>query len=236
MVDNCPAHPHIGNLKFIKLVFLPPNTSAILQPMDQGVIRCLKSHYKRFFLTRLLYCLERKENFKVSLLDAIVMISTAWGRVTSKTIENCFRHASFKESVFFDEDDELPLSQWILKYADDEDDNVPLSTWVHKNNVNAVFSNEEDIFANIDNELTTTELPTDAELLSKFSEADLEDVIGSDTDEDEVEPPTIGEVYNAMNVLSTYIGLSNVENNIKEAFNLLQNKIERDMLTKKSVQ
>ncbi|XP_025191780.1 tigger transposable element-derived protein 4-like [Melanaphis sacchari] len=34
-VDNCPAHPSVQNLDFIKLVFLPPNTKSILQPMDQ---------------------------------------------------------------------------------------------------------------------------------------------------------------------------------------------------------
>ena len=41
VIDNCPAHPHIENLKAIKLFFLPPNTTYITQPMDQGVIRSL---------------------------------------------------------------------------------------------------------------------------------------------------------------------------------------------------
>ena len=39
IVDNCPAHPTISNLKAINLVFLPPNTTCKTQPMDQGVIR-----------------------------------------------------------------------------------------------------------------------------------------------------------------------------------------------------
>ena len=42
MIVNCPAHPHIENLKAIKLFVLPPNTTSITQPMDQGVIRSLK--------------------------------------------------------------------------------------------------------------------------------------------------------------------------------------------------
>jgi hypothetical protein len=41
-IDNCPAHPKIDDLKSVKLEFFPPNTTSILQPMDQGVIRCLK--------------------------------------------------------------------------------------------------------------------------------------------------------------------------------------------------
>ena len=37
-VDNCRAHPHVTQLKATKLVFLPPNTTAKLQPCDQGII------------------------------------------------------------------------------------------------------------------------------------------------------------------------------------------------------
>ncbi len=38
LVDNCPAHPEVTELKAINLVFLPPNTTSKTQPMDQGVI------------------------------------------------------------------------------------------------------------------------------------------------------------------------------------------------------
>ena len=30
IIDNCPAHPTIDNLKSIKLIFLPPNTTSKL--------------------------------------------------------------------------------------------------------------------------------------------------------------------------------------------------------------
>ena len=42
IIDNCPAHPSISNLTNVQLVFLPPNTTSILQPMDQGVYAALK--------------------------------------------------------------------------------------------------------------------------------------------------------------------------------------------------
>ena len=47
IVDNCPAHPKIKHLKAITLVFLPPNTTSVLHPMDQGVIRSLKVQYRK---------------------------------------------------------------------------------------------------------------------------------------------------------------------------------------------
>ena len=35
IVDNCPAHPDVNDLRAIELVFLPPNTTSHTQPMDQ---------------------------------------------------------------------------------------------------------------------------------------------------------------------------------------------------------
>ena len=44
IVDNCPAHPTVTGLEWIELIFLPPNTTSVTQPMDQGVIRALKEN------------------------------------------------------------------------------------------------------------------------------------------------------------------------------------------------
>ena len=45
IINNCTARPEIGGLKTIDLFFLPPNTTSVLQPMDQGVICSLKARY-----------------------------------------------------------------------------------------------------------------------------------------------------------------------------------------------
>ena len=42
-IDNCAAHPHIKDLRAVKMVFLPPNTISVLQPCDQGIIQNLKT-------------------------------------------------------------------------------------------------------------------------------------------------------------------------------------------------
>ena len=39
IIGNCPAHPSVSNLTNVQLVFLSPNTTSILQSIDQGVIR-----------------------------------------------------------------------------------------------------------------------------------------------------------------------------------------------------
>ena len=47
--DNAPGHPpFIGDLHpNIKLVFLPPHTTSLIQPMDQGVKETFKAYYLR---------------------------------------------------------------------------------------------------------------------------------------------------------------------------------------------
>ena len=38
IINICPAHPRIDNLQAVELIFLPPNTTSKMQPMDQGTI------------------------------------------------------------------------------------------------------------------------------------------------------------------------------------------------------
>lgn len=53
-VDNFPAHGEVRDLISIKLEFLPANTTAILQPMNQGAIRNVQVLFCRRFLRRMM--------------------------------------------------------------------------------------------------------------------------------------------------------------------------------------
>ena len=46
LVDNCPAHKTAREYSHVKVVFLPANTTSIMQPCDQGIIRAFKAHYQ----------------------------------------------------------------------------------------------------------------------------------------------------------------------------------------------
>ena len=88
VIDNCPAHPHIDNLKAIKLFFLPPNTTSITQPMDQGVIRSLKAKYRTNVVRKMIRSLEKNKTLpKISLLHGMQMLGSAWNALTTETIE-----------------------------------------------------------------------------------------------------------------------------------------------------
>ena len=67
VIDNCLAHPHIDNLKAIKLYFLPPNTTSKIQLMDQGVIRSLKAKYRKNVARKIINSVEKKKPLRKSL-------------------------------------------------------------------------------------------------------------------------------------------------------------------------
>jgi len=92
-VDNCSSHSFI-NLSNIKLVFLPSNTTSRLQPMDQGIIHCLKYYNRRKFVQKLIAIIDAKQvptAKSIDLFDAINFLNSSWNDVSVDTIQNCFR-------------------------------------------------------------------------------------------------------------------------------------------------
>ena len=110
VIDNCHAHPHIENLKAIKLFFLPPNTTSLSQPMDQSVIRSLKVKYRTNVVGEIIRSLEKNKTLpKISLLHGMQMLVSAWNALTTETIVNCFRKAGIfgenQDTAIAEEDD-----------------------------------------------------------------------------------------------------------------------------------
>nr|XP_037276006.1 tigger transposable element-derived protein 6-like [Rhipicephalus microplus] len=95
VLDNCAAHHTTVVLKNIELCFLPANTTAVVQPLDQGVIMNFKSGYRKRVIDRILLNMSMKRETTIDLYMAIEMLQAAWIAVTASTIANCFRHASF---------------------------------------------------------------------------------------------------------------------------------------------
>jgi hypothetical protein len=73
VVDNAKCHLSEDELQSgdIKIHFLPPNVTAILQPMDQGVVKNLKRNYRKYLLQYLL----NEQNGGGALLESIKKIN-----------------------------------------------------------------------------------------------------------------------------------------------------------------
>ena len=98
IVDNCPAHPHIEGLDTTQLVFLPPNMSSKTQPMDQGVIRSLKAHYRTLTVQLFICAVDNGQPLpKISILSAMNMLTAAWDKVSENTVQICFKRAGISK-------------------------------------------------------------------------------------------------------------------------------------------
>lgn len=193
VVDNCPAHPELPNLTNITLVFLPPNATSILQPMDQGIIRSFKNYYRRLLVLQLIDRMEKKQDPKISVLDAIRIMSDAWNNVTPTTIQNCYKKAGFVS---------------VLNESFEEEDDLPLSTWLKNRDINN-FQNcaSIDEYVDIDSDVVTSGLKTDQEILEevteKEAESDADDDIGSN-ECDEPTPVTFAKADDALALLTRF--------------------------------
>ncbi|KAH9383172.1 hypothetical protein HPB48_023998 [Haemaphysalis longicornis] len=92
-MDNCSANQTTCELDNIELKFLPPNTTARLQPLDRST-KSFKVGYRRRLLDRLLMNLRVGTELKVDQLGAIHMMTGAWISV-KQSVANCFRKAGF---------------------------------------------------------------------------------------------------------------------------------------------
>lgn len=99
IVDNAPTHPtedlmERDNGQF-KTIFLPPNVTSLLQPMDQSVIETMKRHYRRQLLRKLLVEGEDEEcvlnnHKKINLKDCAYMVAEAWSLVKTETLRRAW--------------------------------------------------------------------------------------------------------------------------------------------------
>lgn len=95
LVDNVPVHVHEGlRLEHVQVAKPPPNMTATVQPMDQGVIANLKIGIMNLKAQEGVDRLFDGENpYTFDLLTAMMWGEEAWANVTSSATRNCWRHS-----------------------------------------------------------------------------------------------------------------------------------------------
>jgi hypothetical protein len=94
LVDNVSSHNDDPvELSHVKVHKLPPNTTAALQPMDQGIIKSLKDHYRaKKQEAELDMFYDGAPYSRVNIYTAMKWCSEGWDDVSAKTIRNCWCH------------------------------------------------------------------------------------------------------------------------------------------------
>ena len=106
-MDNCRSHDESLQTAHpdVEIMFLPPNTTSLIQPMDQSVIATFKSYYLRRTIKSMVQKvnLHRScDNFipenvvrnfwkSFSIMDAINFIEESWNEVKSTTITGSWK-------------------------------------------------------------------------------------------------------------------------------------------------
>nr|XP_037286103.1 tigger transposable element-derived protein 6-like [Rhipicephalus microplus] len=94
---------NVPSLRAIRVAYLPANTTSVLQPVDQGIIKNVKVLYRKHLFERMLLCMDNASQYEVSPLSAVHMLARAWGRVKDEAIASCFRVCGFIPSAADDD-------------------------------------------------------------------------------------------------------------------------------------
>ena len=97
IVDNCYSHKLVSRHSNIALFYLPPCQTALLQPMDQGIIRSFKSLYRQLLVQ--FKCRDTKQSRRANYIRPRLygrMICQAWKQVRSTVIVHCFEAAGWR--------------------------------------------------------------------------------------------------------------------------------------------
>jgi hypothetical protein len=101
LVDNFLGHKISFTPRHIQIIFFEPNLISFVQPLDAGIIRCFKAHYRRQFCLQAIDLDEGGNSsiWKIMLCEAMMMATQAWVAVTAATIQHCWHHTGIQAAT-----------------------------------------------------------------------------------------------------------------------------------------
>ena len=206
IVDNCPAHPAV-ELENTELVFLPPNTTSITQPMDSGIIKNLKFFYRRNMAARRLEAAETETPFKWDMLDCLIAVKSSWRQVKTSTVVNCWRQAGFvaDDANRIDDHSPDPMND------EAEETRTFRNIWDKLSEVLQTSLPDIDQYVSIDNDDETHDILSDEDIVWQCREelaggnADDETEDEPRNDPESTPPPTVRDVRHAVEVLRRFV-------------------------------
>ena len=104
LLDNVPSHSFARMLLSadgkVKCLFLPPNVTSLIQPMDQDVIENIKGRYKKHLLRKLLLGSTEHDSFlefpkSLPIKDVVFLSAKSWDKVSSLSLSHAWSKLGF---------------------------------------------------------------------------------------------------------------------------------------------
>lgn len=118
LLDNAPSHPPATDLVEVTddgqiwVMYMPPNVTPLIQPMDQNAIRLTKLFYRNSLLTKIFTSNVKDINQSLkdlTLMDAVELLTDAWAKITTVSLRNCWNKILYRSFFDYDEEDDIPL-------------------------------------------------------------------------------------------------------------------------------
>jgi len=95
--DNFLGHIVPNGLQNIRIANFKPNLTAYVQPMDQGIIRCFKGHYRERYIQHSINHYDAgvtpSNIYDINQLQEMWLADQAWDDVDTTTIQHCWQKA-----------------------------------------------------------------------------------------------------------------------------------------------
>ena len=227
-IDNAPSHP-AQQLSNVKVQFLPPNTTSVLQPLDAGLIKTMKSNYRKCLLRAVLSRIDQNLTVseiqkQISVLDAYHWIATAVRSIQGVSVLKCFNRCGIYECVQEDDqplpesdqsppaDDQSPPED--MQFDPEDGELVDLiDQYSTRSGSNTCSAND---YANYDSSVLTSE-----DMSPGWEERQLQDIVtanngeanvDSDNDDsDHVPSPTLAEVLHNIENIKVFCAEKNLD-------------------------
>lgn len=113
LLDNAPSHPPAEELKTVDgaifVMYMPPNVTPLIQPMDQNILRLTKLYYRKSLLSSVVAKGEGVADAlkTLTIRDAVIHLHMAWQQVQPSMISKCWDNILGKNK----NEDDIPLAR-----------------------------------------------------------------------------------------------------------------------------
>ena len=214
LIDNCSAHSEELRSRdgSVTCVFLPPNTTSLIQLIDQGILQAMKTRYKRKLLQKVIYGqdLDPTQNIKEmvkqhTVKDALYMLADAWEEGSSDSISKAFSQLQIH-----------PNGQPTVSQPEQEDISAKTMMEVlsRVGNSEGLSSSDVEAWLNAETELPTTPQMSDEQILASVAEQSVEEDEVTSDEEDEGQDENIVSNFEAVECFKKCLSWMETQNNV----------------------